>query len=310
MIIYRELSSLEKDLGFSAKALYGVSYHRHEHYHSAKVPKGNGEFRELCVPDEFLKTIQRRIADRLLVYEEISPFATAYRPGGSTLVNAAPHVGKPVLLKLDIRHFFDHIIYPMVKEKAFPAERYSEANRILLSLLCIYKDALPQGAPTSPVISNIIMREFDNTVGTWCLSRGITYTRYCDDMTFSGDFEPREVIRFVKDELGKMGLFLNDKKTVVLRDGQKKVVTGIVVNEKPHVSAAYRRKLCQELYFCRKHGVDEHIQRLGLDVPAPQYAMQLLGRVNYVLQITPDNAEMRQYKEWLLQKQPHFQTLH
>lgn len=307
MIIYRELSSLETDLGFSAKALYGVSYHRHKHYHPAKVPKGNGEFRELCVPDEFLKTIQRRIADRLLVYEAISPFATAYRPGGSTLVNAAPHVGKPVLLKLDIRHFFDHIIYPMVKEKAFPAERYSEANRILLSMLCIYKDALPQGAPTSPVISNIIMREFDDTVGAWCLSKGITYTRYCDDMTFSGDFEPCEVIQFVKNELGKSGLFLNDKKTVVLRDGQKKAVTGIVVNEKPNVSAAYRRKLRQELYFCQKYGLDEHIHRLGLDISAPQYAMQLLGRVNYVLQITPNNAEMRQYKEWLLQKRPNLQ---
>ena len=100
-------------------------------------------------------------------------------------------------------------------------------------------------------------------------------------------------------ELGKIGLFLNDKKTVVLRDGQKKAVTGIVVNEKPNVSAAYRRKLRQELYFCRKHGVDEHIHRRGLDVSAPQYTMQLLGQVNYVLQITPDNAEMRQYKEWL-----------
>lgn len=302
MIIYRELSSLEKDLGFSAKALYGVSYHRYKHYHPAKVPKGNGEFRELCVPDELLKTIQRRIAERLLAYEEISPFATAYRPGGSTMVNATPHVGKPVLLKLDIRHFFDHIIYPMVKGKAFPAERYSEANRILLSLLCIYQDALPQGAPTSPVISNIIMREFDNTVGTWCLSRGITYTRYCDDMTFSGDFEPRDVIWFVKDELGKLELFLNDKKTVVLRDGQKKAVTGIVVNEKPNVSAAYRRKLRQELYFCQKYGVDEHIRRLGLDVSAAQYTMQLLGRVNYVLQITPDNAEMWQYKQWLMRE--------
>ena len=96
-----------------------------------------------------------------------------------------------------------------------------------------------------------------------------------------------------------MGLFLNDKKTIVLRDGQKKAVTGIVVNEKPNVSAAYRRKLRQELFFCQKYGLDEHIHRLGLDVSASQYAMQLLGRVNYVLQITPDNAEMRQYKEWL-----------
>ena len=160
MIVYGELSSLEKDLGFSAKALYSVNYHRWEHYRKTKIPKGNGKLRELCVPDEFLKAIQRSIADNLLAYEEISPFATAYRPGGSTLVNARPHVGQPVVLKLDIRHFFDHIIYPLVKEKAFPAECYSETNRILLSMLCIYKYALPQGAPTSPVISNTVMKDF------------------------------------------------------------------------------------------------------------------------------------------------------
>ena len=300
MIVYRELSSLAKDLGFSARALYGASYHRHKHYHSAKVPKANGEFRKLYVPDEFLKAIQRSIAANLLAYEEVSPFATAYHFGGSTMANAAPHTGKPVLLKLDIRHFFDHIIYPLVKDKVFPAERYSESNRILLTMLCMYKDALPQGAPTSPAISNIVMREFDNTVGQWCLDRGITYTRYCDDMAFSGDFEPRVVVQLVKSELCKLGLFLNEKKTVAVRDGQKKIVTGIVVNKKPNVSAEYRRRLRQELYFCQKYGVVEHIRKLGLNMTAEQYTAQLLGRVNYVLQVSPGNEEMQRYKAWLI----------
>lgn len=300
MIVYRELSSLEKDLGFSARALYAASYHRNSHYHHSKIPKGNEEYRDLCVPDNFLKAIQRSIADHLLAYEEISPFATAYRPGGSTLVNARPHVGKPVLLKLDIRHFFDHIIYPQVKEKVFPAERYSESNRILLTLLCMYQDALPQGAPTSPAISNIVMKDFDNIVGIWCQNRDITYTRYCDDMTFSGDFAPHEVVPVVKQELRKMGFFLNSKKTTVVYSGQKKMVTGIVVNEKLNASATYRRKLRQELYYCKKHGVEDHIRRLGLEIPASAYIMQLLGRVNYVLQITPENLEMQEYKAWLL----------
>lgn len=299
MIVYRELSSLEKDLGFSARAMYSVSYHRGRHYHRAKVPKGNGEYRELWVPDDLLKAIQRSIAEHLLAYEAISPYAMAYRPGGGTLENARPHAGKPVLLKLDIRHFFDHIIYPMVKEAAFPAERYSEPNRVLLTMLCMYRDALPQGAPTSPAISNIIMRDFDDRVGGWCRARGIVYTRYCDDMTFSGDFAAGDVVRFVRQELGKMGLLLNDKKTVAAHSGQKKIVTGIVVNEKPSVPAEYRRRLRQELHFCRKFGVEEHVRRLGLDCSAEQYTKRLLGRVNYVLQITPDHGEMEKYKSWL-----------
>ncbi|MGM9639251.1 MAG: reverse transcriptase family protein [Butyricicoccaceae bacterium] len=301
MIVYRELSSLEKDMGFSARALYAASSHRPSHYRRSRIPKGGGEYRELCMPDGFLKAIQRSIAEHLLAYEAVSPFATAYRPGGSTLVNARPHVGRPVVLKLDIRHFFDRIIYPMVKEKAFPAQRYSEANRVLLTLLCTYQDALPQGAPTSPAISNIVMKDFDDQVGRWCRERGIVYTRYCDDMTFSGDFAPRAVIDFVRPALREMGFFLNDGKTVAVRSGQKKTVTGIVVNEKPNVPASYRRQLRQELYFCRKYGVEEHIRRTGADIAAADYLRQLLGRVNYVLQITPDNAEMRQYRAWLLQ---------
>lgn len=299
MIVYRELSSLEKDLGFSSRALYAVSNHRGSHYRRIRVPKGNGEFRTLWAPDDFLKAIQRSIADKLLCYEELSPFATAYRLGGGVLVNARPHVGHPVLLKLDIRHFFDHIFYPMVKEKAFPPERYSEANQVLLATLCTYRDALPQGAPTSPAISNIIMREFDNVVGNWCMRNGITYTRYCDDMAFSGDFHPDSVISLVNFQLRKMGLFLNHKKTAIVRDGRRKIVTGIVVNEKPSVPSEYRRQLRQELYFCRKYGIEEHIRRMGLNISVSNYAAQLLGRVNYVLQIAKNHSEMQDYKAWL-----------
>ncbi len=300
MIVYRELSSLEKDLGYSAKSLYALSNRIHRHYRKVKIPKGNGEFRTLYVPDDFLKAVQRKIAQNLLVFEEISPYATAYRFGGSTIKNAAPHVGRPMVMKLDIRQFFDHCIYPVVKDKAFPSARYSEKNRVLLTLLCIYKDALPQGAPTSPAISNIILRDFDNVVGAWCKIRGICYTRYCDDMTFSGEFDPREVRFFVKDELRKIGFFLNDAKTVVLHDGQRKSVTGIVVNEKPNISAEYRRKLRQELYYCQKFGVEEHLHKTGLDIPKEKYILKLLGRVHYVLSVCPDDAEFERYRHWLM----------
>ena len=107
MIVYKEFSSLVNDLGFSGGALYSVSNHINKHYRSVQISKGNGEFRQLYVPDGFLKAIQRTINEKLLSTEEISPYATAYRPGGSTKLNAYPHIGKPVLLKLDIRHFFE-----------------------------------------------------------------------------------------------------------------------------------------------------------------------------------------------------------
>lgn len=308
IIVYRELSSLSRDLGISARTLYTVSNHVQKHYHAVQVQKNDGSMRRLLVPDRLLKTIQRRIYNTLLCRVPISPYATAYRPAGSPLRNAQPHIGKPVLLKLDIRHFFDHILYADVKDLCFPAERYSSANRILLALLCVYQDILPQGAPTSPAISNIIMKSFDDTVGTWCASKGITYTRYCDDMTFSGAFDPVPVITFVSRALRKRGFFLNQKKTVIVHRGQRQTVTGIVVNQKASVPAEYRRALRQELYYCRAYSVASHMAHRGIKATPAEYLAQLYGKVCYVLSIDPDNAEMLTYRMWLEKQRALYKT--
>jgi retron-type reverse transcriptase len=301
MIVYRELSSLEQDLGISAKTLYAVSNNLGKHYRKVSLPKKSGGFRNLSVPDEVLKSIQKRIVDLLLIHMLVSRYAKAYRFGSSTLRNAKHHVGKRVVLKLDILHFFDSIRYSTVKDNVFPEEIYAEPLRILLTMLCYHKDALPQGAPSSPAITNIILYEFDEQVGQWCQDRGIAYTRYCDDMTFSGDFDPAEVIRFVRLELKKMGFLLNEQKTRIQRPGQQQTVTGIVVNEKLSIPADYRRKLWQELYYCRKFGIQEHLQRIGLEVTEDTYRMQLLGKVNYVLQVHPDDRDMLEARKWLQQ---------
>ena len=292
MIVYRELSSLERDLGISARTLYAVSNNLSKHYRKAKLPKKNGGFRNLSVPDEVLKNIQKRISEVLLTHMPTSCYAKAYRFGSSTLRNAKHHVGKQVVLKLDILHFFDSIRYSTVKDKVFPEKIYAEPLRILLTMLCYYKDTLPQGAPSSPAITNIILYEFDELIGRWCQDQGISYTRYCDDMTFSGDFDPTEVIRYVKLELKGMGFLLNEQKTRIQHTGQRQSVTGIVVNEKLSIPADYRRKLRQELYYCRKFGIQEHLQKIGLEIPEETYRMQLLGKANYVLQIHPDDRDM------------------
>lgn len=299
MVVYRELSSLEQDLQISAKTLYAVSNGLPHHYHSVQLPKKNGGFRKLSVPDEILKQIQRRIADTLLIRMPVSGFAKAYKDCASTKKNARFHVGKPLVLKLDILHFFDSIRYSAVKDLVFPVDRYSEPIRILLSMLCYYKDTLPQGAPSSPAITNIILYEFDETVGTWCLERGIAYTRYCDDLTFSGDFDPVKVIAFLRKELANRGFLLNKQKTHIQRRGTQQSVTGIVVNEKLSVPASYRRKLRQELYYCWKFGFASHMQRAGITVSENTYRSQLLGQVNYVLQVNPQNSEMQKAKSWL-----------
>ena len=298
MTVYFELSSIEEDLGFPAKTLYALTNNIEKHYHSVSVPKRDGGSRRLSVPDLILKRVQRSIADNILTQYPVSSHACAYKAGGSVLKNALPHVKKEKLLKLDIEGFFDNILYSDVKDRVFYKEKFSEPIRILLTMLCYYKESLPQGAPTSPAITNIIMYDFDERVGEFCAERGIAYTRYCDDMTFSGAFDEREVIDFVKEELSLLHLFLKNRKTAVIPSSKRQTVTGIVVNEKPNIRREYKREIRREMYYIEKFGLDGHLERLGIN-DAEKYVASLRGRVAFVLGTLPHDREFLRYKELL-----------
>lgn len=298
MIVYRELKSIEADLGFSAKTLYGISNNIDKHYHNAFIPKSDGTKRKLSVPDKILKMVQKSIADNILAYYPVSKYARAYTYGCNVQKNATPHVGKKKILKLDIEGFFDNIIYSRVKDIVFYKEKFSEPIRVLLSMLCYHRDSLPQGAPTSPAITNIIMYDFDEIVGCYCNEKGISYTRYCDDMTFSGDFDEKEVIVLVKQELKKLGLFLKTRKTAVIPNAKRQTVTGIVVNEKINLTKEYKRKIRQEVYYIKKFGLDEHLSKTDI-VDKQQYLNSLKGRIAFVLQTIPNDKEFLEYKNYL-----------
>lgn len=300
MIVYRELSSVESDLGFSAKELYTLSNSIDRHYRAVKLLKRDGTYRTLSVPSARLKAVQRAVCEKLLSQIVVSRYAMAYRYGASVHKNARVHVAKAKVLKLDIYHFFDSIRYQQVKDKVFTSDRFGEPIRILLSMLCYYRDVLPQGAPTSPMISNIIMREFDDSVGTFCLERGIAYTRYCDDMTFSGDFDHAEVIRFVKNELHKSGFVLNGKKTKVVTYANRQTVTGLVVNRKLSASNEYRRAIRAEVYFIRKYGVYEHLKHTNCQYEPKQYLQSLLGRISFALSASPNDKQLAEAKNFII----------
>ena len=301
MIVYKELASVERDLGFSAKTLYGLSNNLEKHYHNVLIPKRDGSKRKLSVPDLILKSVQKSIADNILSQYPISSYAKAYKIGSNVQRNAQPHVGKKKILKLDIEGFFDHILYSQVKNIVFCEEKFAEPIRVLLTMLCYHKESLPQGAPTSPAITNIILYDFDETVGAFCNEKKIAYTRYCDDMTFSGDFDEGEVIAFVKGELCKLGLFLKNRKTAVIPASKRQTVTGIVVNEKLNITKDYKKKIRQEMHYIQKFGLDEHIKRCKI-ADKQQYVLSLRGRIAFVLQTTPNDSEFLEYKKILAEK--------
>ena len=298
MYVYKELTSIEQDLGFSARTLYGLSNNLEKHYHNVYIPKSDGTKRKLSVPDLILKKVQKSIANNILTQYPVSNYAKAYKTGSSVQRNALPHVGKKKILKLDIEGFFDNILYSRVKDVVFREDKFSEPIRILLTMLCYYKESLPQGAPTSPAITNIIMYEFDETVGAFCNNKKIAYTRYCDDMTFSGNFDEREIISFVKEELFKLGLFLKNRKTAVVPASKQQTVTGIVVNEKINIKKDYKKKIRQEMHYIKKFGIEEHLRKIGV-ADKQMYLNALAGRIAFVLQTIPCDKEFLEYKEFL-----------
>lgn len=275
--------------------LYTVSNQIETHYHPVVISKKSGGRRKLLVPDALLRTIQRNLLHHVLEEFQISEFACAYKKGTSIVDNARPHVGAKLVLKLDIQDFFDQITWILVYQNAFPGTHFPPAIRKMLTEFCCVRDRLPQGAPTSPTVSNLVMRPFDVHMGEWCREREIRYTRYCDDLTFSGVFAPEEVIRKVRGFLQVYGFELNRKKTRVLSRGNAQSVTGIVVNEKAQVSRAYRRKLRQEVYLFDRYGIkteegpknDEKERR------------RLLGKMRYVLSVNPEDVWFgNMYKKW------------
>ena len=179
-----QLSAL---LGINHSELFRILNKPSAFYNRYSIPKKNGGRRRICAPVDSLKRLQRVILDEILSGIPISKDAKAYRKGATLLENAAPHVGKKHLLKIDLLDFFGSIRFRQVYNEVFTRNRFSDPVRWALTGLCCYGGALPQGAPTSPTISNIVMKHFDDRFGAWCEKHDLTFTRYCDDLTVSGN---------------------------------------------------------------------------------------------------------------------------
>jgi retron-type reverse transcriptase len=281
------------------RCLYALSNHSERHYRTFSLPKRSGGMRNIQVPDPLLRQVQRHILRHVLSLLPLSPFATAWRPEYSLRHNVLPHLGKKQVLKLDIENFFPGIIFPQVQQLAFAKTCLPYAATTLLSHLCCYRDRLPQGAPTSPMLANLVMRPFDDYIGDWCQQQEIAYTRYGDDMTFSGDFDARRVKNKVAGFLGEMGMVLNEGKTRLMRRGQQQIVTGIIVNEStPRAPREMRRALRQALYYYGKYGASAVPE--GFD--EQQWLQSLHGKITFILQIHPEDAVL-QHARRILQRQ-------
>ena len=202
-------------------------------------------------------------------------------------------------MKLDIVDFFENIFFVDIYNSCFSIEYFPKSVGMLLTYLCTYDEHLTQGSPTSAYISNLVMKEFDEILGNWCEEKNISYTRYSDDMTFSGNFNPSEIIIKVRKMLYKLGLELNDKKIHVVHKSASQNVTGIIVNEKAQVSSKYRKTIRQEVYYIKKFGLNSHMEKKKINIDKLKYLNILYGKILYVLQINENDNEFNEYKKFL-----------
>ena len=248
------------------KTIYSISNNIEKNYKIYKIKKRNGKYRTIYEPNLILKQIQKQILNNILNNKSISKYAKAYHKGIQLKDNAIPHINKEMILKLDIKDFFENISFVDIYNSCFPIEYFPKSVGMILTYLCTYDNHLTQGSPTSAYISNLVMKEFDEELGNWCNLRNISYTRYSDDMTFSGAFNPSELITKVRKMLYKLGLELNNDKIHIVYKSSNQNVTGIVVNKKMQVNVKYRNKIRQEIYYIKKFGLSSHLKKCYINI--------------------------------------------
>jgi RNA-directed DNA polymerase len=285
-IIYdqRHLSLL---VGYSADYIYKASNSPQHFYRYFEIPKHTGGVREIAEPLPSLKEIQKWILTNILYRCDPSKFAKAYVPKRSIRENARFHRRQPMVLSLDVENFFGSISSAKVY-RFYNKLGYCKSVATILTELCTLDRSLPQGAPTSPAISNLLSLRIDHRLSGYALKNRIRYTRYADDLTFSGKFDVGTLINLVINVLTDAGLSLNVKKTRLMLGHNRQEVTGIVVNEKMQAPREVRSKLRQAIYYIEKYGLDSHMEFTS--ETRANYINHLRGIANFILFVNPKDT--------------------
>lgn len=298
-----------------------------EPYLRFSIRKRSGGLRRISVPEPDLKRVQSWLASQVLKNAPVHSASYAFGQGDSTVKCASKHCGAKWLVKIDIADFFGSIseiqVYrvfrslgyaplvsfelarictdrvPQSEKYRLAAWRSKEKGYVVAPYQQKVLGRLPQGAPSSPALSNLAMRQLDEEIAAIAKKHGLTYTRYSDDMTFSttGEFSRArgtELIAQVAQALKEKGLFLNRRKSAIIPPGARKVVLGLLVDRQiPALPREFKEKLRQHLYHLGSKGIDCHVARREFDSVGGAYRY-LLGTINYANMVDAEfAAEMR-----------------
>lgn len=289
-------------------------------YRRFRIPKRTGGERLISAPRQRLKRAQRWILEQLLERLPLAEQAHGFRRGRSIVSNASPHVGASVVVNVDLRDFFPSVSYRRVKG-LFRKLGYAEEVATLLGLLCTEPDTvqtvmdgvtyyvaqgtrhLPQGAPTSPAITNLLCRRLDQRLAGFAAKHRLTYTRYADDLTLSAPPGTEAQVGAMLAVLTKVareeGFAVHPDKISVKRRGRRQEVTGLVVNQRVAIDRDTLRRFRAVLYQVEKDGPEGKHWGAAADVIA-----SLQGFASYVYMVDPVRGKPLRARALALKKQP------
>ena len=269
---------------------------RYDHlYLNYDLPKKSGGKRQISAPSPILKKVQRGLL-QLLYKEQLSESATGFVPGLNIADNAKRHVGNDVVVNADIKNFFPSTTYKQVFDLSFKLanRKLSPFSRRLFAEICCKGGHLATGSPTSPAVSNLILRRLDGSLSKIASNLNVNYSRYADDLTFSGGDAAVWMLKPLKVLLAQNGYELDDKKTNIFRKGRRQSVTGLVVNEQVNMARPLKKKLRAAV-----HARVEGRQPIWNDKPISDVALK--GHISFLSMVSPEyGLKLRQKLETFL----------
>ncbi len=238
-----DLAELSRRVGVLAEELRAAQ----PCYAVFRINKRTGGTREIAAPEPALKALQKRVLRRVLRRLRAHPCVTGFERGHSIVTNARCHSSQVVVVRMDLKDFFPSTRAERI-ENYFRRIGWDAEAAGVLAKLCTYKGRLPQGAPTSPRLANVVNYRMDARLAGLGVRLGAAYTRYADDLTFSFAQDDRpathKLIRGVKRIVGDSGYMLHQgRKLRIRRRHQRQLVTGLVVNTGVALPRRVRRRL-------------------------------------------------------------------
>ena len=305
--VWKTEEDVAQALGISLKELWFFAIHREReqqpHYVTFSIPKRSGGKRLIMAPKRRLKAIQRKLLALLVEKLPLHESAHAFRRGRNVRTGAEPHVGKGLVLRLDLKDFFPSVTFARVRGLLI-AYGYSFPVATTLAVLMTEAARQPvavddkvyhvpvglrhcvQGAPTSPGLCNVITLRLDRRLAGLAKKHGFAFTRYADDLTFSGDADrtTAQKLRIAATRIiTAEGFTVNVEKTRAATQSSRQTVTGVVVNKTLGLSRQERRRLRAMAHHLR--------QEQTASSAAPEKLAELRGHLAYLSMLNPAQAE-------------------